>query len=364
MPVPIHLQLAQQIVDTLKTICSHDINYIDINGRIFASTDPARVNGYHEGGHRAARLGEIVTIEEDDPVKDVRRGINMPIRYHGKTVAVIGITGDPEGVRRYADLAQRITLLLLREQEVDSRYYDRRTQTGYLVRALIDNEMLPSGFISEVLAKNGMSDDAEQWRTVVIQLCSETREPLASIELAVQDISERMGNCLYAYRFPNEFVILFKESGLSSWKRALRSLASRFSEDIRVGVGSPGRLSRQDLSFQAAKMAIHSLPSGENVAFYESVRLELLLGGVDKAAGALYIRKCLHDLDGEDRELLGHYYASEMSLKETARRCCLHINTLQYRLNRIRERCGLDPRSFRDAAALYAALRLEQMASP
>ncbi len=42
MPLRIQTQLAQQIVDTLKTICSHDINFIDVGGRIAASTDPAR----------------------------------------------------------------------------------------------------------------------------------------------------------------------------------------------------------------------------------------------------------------------------------------------------------------------------------
>ena len=138
MPAPIQGQLAQQIVDTLKTICNHNINFIDVQGRISASTDPARVGSYHDGGREAARLGKIVTIEADAPDRDVRRGINMPIRFHGDTVAVIGITGDPEEVRKYADLAQRLTLLLLREHEIDARNYDTRTQTGYLVRALID----------------------------------------------------------------------------------------------------------------------------------------------------------------------------------------------------------------------------------
>ena len=50
MPAPIQGQLAQQIVDTLKTICNHNINFIDVQGRISASTDPARVGSYHDGG--------------------------------------------------------------------------------------------------------------------------------------------------------------------------------------------------------------------------------------------------------------------------------------------------------------------------
>ena len=355
----IHMQLAQQIVDTLKTICNHDINFIDVHGRIIASTDPHRVGSYHDGGHEAARTGEIVTIEEDDPDRDVRRGINMPIRFHKETVAVIGITGDAEGVRKYASLAQRITLLLLREHEIDARNYDTRTQTGYLVRSLIDREVVPREFISTVLERNDMTDEGESWRTLVIQLQESHENLLSTIERAVEDTASRTGKCLYAYRFPNEYILLVKDRDSKRWDYAMHELGGKFRKDIKIGIGSARSLLRQDLSFQAARLAIASLAAGENIAAYESFRLELLLSSVSPAAGAAYIRKCLEGLDDSDRELLNIYFTAEMSLKKTAEQCFLHINTLQYRLNRVRDRCGLDPRRFREASMLYTALRLE-----
>ena len=361
MPAQIRTQLAQQIVDTLKTICSHDINFIDVNGRICASTDPARVGGYHVGGHEAARGGQIVVIDQDDPARDVRHGINMPIRFHGSTVAVIGITGEPGEVQKYADLAQRITLLLLREHEIDSRNYDTRTQTGYLVRALIDRETVSPAFIAEVLERNGLAGRNEPWRTMVIQLQTTHEHPLSAIEAATQDVMGRLGRCLVAYRFPNEYVLMVREKDSARWERALAALAVQWPRDIRVGVGSSRPLTRQDLSFRAAKLAIQSQAAGENFASYESVRLEILLGSVSEAAAGAYLEKCLTGLDEDDRALLRLYFTSELSLKQTAERCFLHVNTVQYRLRRVRERCGLDPRRFREAALLYVALRVEAM---
>lgn len=225
MPAAIRAQLAQQIVNTLKTICSHDINYIDIYGRISASTDPDRVGSYHMGGHEAARTGQIIAIEEDDPQRDMRHGINMPIRFHGSTVAVIGITGVPEEVEKYANLAQRITLLLLREHEIDSRNYDTRTQTGYLVRALIDRENVTQDFIAEVLRRNGISDSVNRWRAVVIQLQESHIHPLAAIEAAVQELVRQRGMCLYGYRFPDEYVLLVRDRDSTRWEQDLRRLA-------------------------------------------------------------------------------------------------------------------------------------------
>jgi len=361
VPAQIHTQLAQQIVATLKTICSHDINFIDVQGRITASTDPARVGSYHEGGQVAAQTGTVVTIEADDPNRGLRHGLNMPIRFHGNTVAVIGITGVPQEVRKYADLAQRLTLLLLREHEIDARNYDTRTQTGYLVRALIDREAVAPDFMSEVLARNGLSDGGEPWRTAIIRLKDGHESPLSVIEAAVQDAVSGAGKCLYAYRFPNEYVLLIREREVSGWERALSSLAGSWPGDIQIGLGSARRLSRQDLSFQAAKLAIISLEAGENFASYENIRLEILLGSVPENAAEAFAQKCLGQISPSDRELLGVYFASEMSLKDTASRCFLHINTLQYRLKRIRDCCGLDPRRFRDAAMLYMSLRLEAL---
>ena len=149
---------------------------------------------------------------------------------------------------------------------------------------------------------------------------------------------------------------------ISGWKGPSGGyLTAEWPEDIRAGIGSSRRLSRQDLSFQAARLAIQSLEADVNFASYESIRLEILLGNVSEAAADAYLKKCLKGLDQADKELLNLYFASEMSLKQTAERGFLHVNTLQYRLNRIRERCGLDPRRFREASLLYTALRVEAM---
>ena len=315
MPARIRNQLAQQIVDTLKTICSHDINFIDVQGRISASTDPARVGEYHFGGHNAAQSGQIIVIGQDDTLNSMRQGINMPIRFHGSTVAVIGITGEP-----------------------------------------VNPE-----FVSEVLERNGLSDKAEQWRAMVIQLKESHVHTLSAIEAAAQNVTKRLGSCLYAYRFPDEYVLIVKERDSARWEKALRALAADWPEDIRAGIGSARRLSRQDLSFQAAKLALQSLETGENFASYESIRLEILLGSVSEHAARIYMEKCLKGLDQGDKDLLNLYFACEMSLKQTADRGFQHVNTVQYHLRRIRDRCGLDPRRFRDAALLYTALRIDAM---
>ena len=55
----IRKSVAQQIVKAVKDVSGHDVNFIDKNGVIFASTDPGRVGAFHrytEGGEHPLSL--------------------------------------------------------------------------------------------------------------------------------------------------------------------------------------------------------------------------------------------------------------------------------------------------------------------
>ena len=358
MPAPFHSQLAIQIVDTLKSICDHDINYIDTQGKICASTDPLRIGDYHEGGYQAAKSGEIIIVEEDDPDQGIRRGINMPISYHRETIAVIGITGEPEEVRRYAYLAQRITLLLLREHEMDMKDHNQRTQMNYVVRALINNERIQPDFLEEVLQRSGIHSQNTSWQTVVFQLNRRYNlSNLSMIETDLYGAFENIGNSLYTYCYPDEYVLITESENLVKHAGILRELAERYRLILKIGVGMSGRFLRQHHSYQSAKIAIRSLAPDSGLSYYEDLDLEILLAGVADSEKESYWKKCLKNLSEDDLAFLDVYFTGDMSLLRTAERLYLHKNTVQYRLNRIREQCGYDPRAFRDAVVLYIALK-------
>lgn len=362
MPAPIHLQLARQIVETLKSICDHDINYIDLRGRICASTDPARVDDHHSGGFEAARTGETIVIAQDDPRSGDRRGINMPIRYKGEVVAVIGITGDPEEVRRYADLAQRITILLLREQDLDLHDRAGKAQVQYVLRSIMRGETVHPAVLEDVLASRGIPSSRGSWRTAVILPDVEDLASLSLLEQELLQVFEQIGKCLFLSRFPEEYVLTAPSSQIEEHLPLLRSLAQRRASQLRIGIGAAGKLAQQSHSRETARIAAASLRAGDSTApliRYDDLDLEILLASVPAADREAYLQKTLAGLSQEDLDLLRVYYDCGQSLQEASRALFLHKNTLQYKLNRIHGRCGYDPRAFRDAVVLYAALRLQ-----
>ena len=162
---------ARQIVEAVKDVCGYDINFIRPDGIIEASTDPARVGTFHEVGQMAARTGKTLEVSADDPLSGTRRGINLPFVFRGETVAVIGISGDPEEVRKFATLAQKITFLLLREREINLESRNRQAEDAYVIRALTQGEAISSSYIRYFLIARGLSETA-LCRPVVIRLSS------------------------------------------------------------------------------------------------------------------------------------------------------------------------------------------------
>ena len=69
--------------------------------------------------------------------------------------------------------------------------------------------------------------------------------------------------------------------------------------------------------------------------------------------------KTLGMLDCEDINLLETYYRNNMSLKQTSDELYIHKNTLQYRLERIYNKCNLNPRNFNDSVILYLAINIK-----
>ena len=149
----IRKDVAQQIVETVKDVSGHDINFIDPNGIIFASTDPNRVGSFHEIGRQVVKTGQTIEVETDGSFFGTQKGVNLPFLYQGELIAAIGISGAPNEVRRFAYLAQRITMLILREQELDEQSNGEKAQLNYVIRSLILGEAINYNFYVDFIKR-------------------------------------------------------------------------------------------------------------------------------------------------------------------------------------------------------------------
>lgn len=359
MALSIKQEVAQQIVEAVKDVCAHDINFINSKGIIFASTNPKRIGDFHEIGLQVIKTGETIEVETDDGFFGTQKGVNIPFIYHGDVSAVIGISGVPAEVRKYAYLAQKITTLLVREHELEIHEHTKKTQLNQVMRSIIFHEYINPDYLKKFFKKYNTSLD-DHYHTILVKL--DTRyhpSNLSMIEQYIYQAFEVTGCALYTFNYSNEYILFIESNKLSKWLYVFEQLGKKHAPILKIGIGHSVPLSKQYQSYHSAKIAVNSLFSNESLAVFDSLDLEILLGNLSDDTKNFYLEKTMSKLTPKDLQLLQTYFSTNMSLKDTADQLYLHKNTLQYQLDRIAKLTGYNPRSFRDAAVLYVGLKIK-----
>lgn len=355
-------ELAQQIVDSVKTIVDKNINFIDRKGIIIASTDLNRVGDFHEAGYQAVRLAEVRSVEDDESFKGSRKGVNYPIYYQSQVVAVIGISGEPEEVSKYGFLVSKITEVFIKEQALEMAEMQRDLRINRLISHLI----LEGGEGVEGMAHTlGLSTD----KTYSVMLfyidkrCHEQNRPM--VEKEVTALLQQHGLNMYSYIYPNAVVLLVDEIQRQRWKQTVsQQFAQQFDSLIHIGISEPDSLYMLQDAYRFARTAAeYAIRNHLFVVSASDMHLETLLASMDTKMQRKFADRHLDCLTEEDQELLVLYYDMDMSLEQTARKMYVHKNTVQYKLNIIAGKLGVSPRKFRHAVELYIALRIRSVLS-
>lgn len=215
-------------------------------------------------------------------------------------------------------------------------------------------------YLVDFLAARGLNTHTI-CRTILVKLNARYNvSNLSMIENHIYQTFDQMSASLYTFNYPNEYVLILPEELFAKWSYMFLSLAENYKKIIRIGIGNACVLTKQQSSYAAAQIALKNLSSETNIAKFDDLDLEILLGCVTEDAKNTYLQKIASALSTEDFNLLKTYFFTDMSLKDTAELLFLHKNTLQYKLNRIEKLTGYNPRVFRDAVNLYLAVMLSR----
>ena len=359
MITSVNRSLAEQIVNTIKDVCNHNINFIDCSGIILASTNPARIGTFHEIGLKAAQTGTSIEVTEDDSFSGTQKGINMPLYHEGRILAVIGITGVPDQIRKYAYLAERITNLLIREQELNQ--YSRREadKKHFVLQSLIQNDTSNRDYLSSSLETFhiGLS---RSYRLILIRIDSRYNlTNLSLIEQKTQEMFALAGISLFTFFYPRDFAALIDTETYQKQAFIFHTFANENASILQVAVGKSTPVFQVHHSYESALTAINTLTNAsENFALFDDLTLQLILSSVTDDTRNHFLQKTISGLSTQDLDIIKVYFSEDMSLIRTCDKLYLHKNTLQYKLNRIHKITGLNPRKFQDAVLLYLAVLL------
>lgn len=369
-------QQASQILREMKSLVHHDINLIDTQGVIFASTNPARVGQFHPGALRILREGlSELNVRENDG-SGMQPGVNLPIYLDGQLEGVIGITGDPAEVGVFGGVMRRMLEIMLedlRRKDLDSTVEQARALflENWLFSAEPDwKELEQRGRLLEI----DISQPYVLLRIQLFDVSASGGAPLlpdelhsASIVQAIQnELPARRGQYCAALR--NQLLVLLRQLPLSDTvllaQRLCRVAGRGYPASVQAygGISSSGSGAELRRCYLQASTActLASRSSKGNVLYYDRVSLEFLLQSVprllrDDLRESVFTRCPAQDVPAYAR-LIRLFFGSGGDLNRCAAALGVHRNTVQYRLERLVRLTGYDLRRPGDAAILFLAV--------
>lgn len=287
----------------------------------------------------------------------------MPVYYNQALVAVIGITGRPDEVRKYAHLAERITTLLIREQELGELSRSQADQRRYLMDMLLRQDFTHMPYLNAQLQEKKIDPNTPK-RLVLIRFNADSvHDNYSLLEWAIEHALNQQNITLYSFYYPNEFRAVIASTTEDPPLKALNTLARQYQGRIKIAVGREAPLYQLKDSYDSARLALQSITSSQsdhehNYILFDDMTLELILSSLPHNAGTAFVSKVLAHLTPKEQELLQTYFDTGASLTKTSGQLNIHKNTLQYQLRQIQRNSGFDPRNFHDSVLLYLALLL------
>lgn len=355
--------LAKSIISEMNHLIDEELIVADTSGIIIASTDESRVGTFHEGALICCREQRKLIITEKDlnVLAGVKSGINLPVFYQNQIAGVIGITGDPDDVSPFGEILKKMTELLMNE-----RYYSE--QLEWRTRAL-------EAFVFDWIQKSEWSEaflnqaellgiDLSADRQVIIGHCTGREDALISQEV-LNDIMQTFMNAStdVFVRWGNDRFVILQAAKVNKERtrqfaiQISRYLNERYQLKISMGVGQHSAAAEVYRSFEQADRALTVAKNTNSIVFDEELRLEMLLKDIKKDTREEFVSRTIAPiiLDQELLDTLKTFLNHNQSFKHTADNLHIHINTLHYRLKRIEQLTGLNPRHSEDLTALFLA---------
>ncbi|MDN7186356.1 helix-turn-helix domain-containing protein, partial [Klebsiella pneumoniae] len=351
----------------------------------------------------------------------VRQGINLPLRLEGEIVGVIGLTGEPESLRKYGELVCMTAEMMLEQSRLMHLLaQDSRLREELVMNLIQAEEHTPA--LNEWAQRLGI--DLNQPRVVAMievdsgqlgvdsamaelqQLQNALTTPDRNNLVAIVSLTEmvvlkpalnsfgrwdaddhvRRVEQLIArmkengqLRFRTEMVVLkpalnsFGRWDADDHVRRVEQLIARMKENgqlrFRVALGNfftgPGSIARSYRTARTTMMVGKQRMPESRSYFYQDLMLPVLLDSLRGGWQANELARPLARLKAMDnngllRRTLQAWFRHNVQPLATSKALFIHRNTLEYRLNRISELTGLDLGSFDDRLLLYIALQLDE----
>lgn len=367
---------AEIIVKELNTIINDKINMMNEKGVIIASTDQERIGQEHEGAKRIIndRLEELV-IHSHDRYEGSLEGVNYPIIISNEIIGVVGITGPYNKVAKYGQITKKMTEILIQEISIkEQKSMDENLRSRFVGEWLQNENVIINTNFVERGRRMGL-EITNPRRVIIISVFdngtgSDSLDEMRKVERVeerVKNVIRRLDPDSIYMKSSSNLVFAItnrKDSEIGKIGEMLRSTVEE-QPDMKVVIGIDDKCrpyTMMHISYSKAYKALQSClrTKGEGIRFYGDINMEIFTDEISDMSKKEYVQKLFSGYEREELAetvgLLETLYDLEGSITAAAEKLHMHKNTLQYKLRRIYERTGYDPRSIRWSSLFYIAI--------
>lgn len=359
---------AQKIIAEIRDIIDYDVDFIDRDGYIIASTTEKHVGNFHAIAKKIIdqNLQEVyITPQEASGI--ICAGLNLAVYCDKKAVGVVGISGVSEQSFKYGRIVKKMTELLIRELDEEKlKQQQSRMRERFLEEWILEESKEPK----EVLAERGLAVGIDVTAPYRVMVVSPSLQQKFVERAALQKMLEKLEklkntvlpDSMLLRHAGRDILILKKCSDREMLKSGeyLQNLAQR-AYGLELVIGVDGNAEDIHISYLQADKAWRSTRfSGNNsVCLYSDLSMELFVVEIPEKAKEDYIHKifpgCKYDELKSWMEILEVYFSVDGSLQKGAELLHMHKNTLQYKIKKLEELTGCDVRKPGYAALLFMA---------
>lgn len=365
-------ETAMQIVTEISGLIDQQVNMMNENGVIIASTDKARIGTYHAAASRIiSDKMEFLSVSDDSEYEGSKRGINLPVMLEEKILGVIGITGEYHEVGRYGQIVKKMTEILLRENYLsEQKALDSKIISRFFNDWLYDTELEYSTSLIE-RGKHFGIDIVRPRRVLVAELADfakyrdsvDGQQMIDNINRMVRRVTEGMPGGIFTKTESSMVCLVYdcSDDKMRTFANNLQtSIKNFYGQHICIGIDEPAHTI--GLGYERAKKALKAIQnSSGSICFYNNITFELFMDEIRLGSKEEYIKQVFYGCSISEInnwiKLLQVYYKNNGSISKTSERLYIHENTLQYKLKRLKHLTGHDPRKVTDAALFITAIQ-------
>lgn len=345
----LNTESAQKIADGIMKIIPYNINIMDNDGIIIASGDKSRINKVHKGALKALQLGEPYVVYEDTDTE--RKGINIPIYHLEGIVGVIGISGNVEEVMQIGQIVAVTAQLMIENKVYNDMVTIKESRLKDFLHEWICLEK--SDYTGKFLDQASyFGVDLNISRIAVIITSRRIRYSV------IENIKYQLEPNEYIVRQRMEDVLVLFNYNKNLHKR-LEKIINISNDLLNCYVGEPSVIAKDTTEYAMQTFNIsQALGINKKIIYFNEVSLESLIYSIEKNMELekiinIFIEK---DKDGILKKTICAYVEQTNNYTEICKHLHIHRNTLNYRLSKIEEVFGKNPKCAKDLMMLYIAI--------